>query len=420
MTAKASIFTTPWFHGWNIVAVALFVQIFAVGLSTSVFGVYITPIGLELDASRFATGMAYALLFAGLGLTSPLAGRLLERGSIRMLMTTGFVILATGLLLLSFATHINQVLAIYGVLIALGATLAGAIPASTLVTNWFYSCRGRALGISTIGASAGGLVMPPLAAVLMEYGGWRYSFQVFSVLTLVATIPLVLWAVSNRPEDMGLFPDGVDQPAVETRTNTVTGAAVISMAGIVASRGFWAIALCMGLANCVTAAVMVNITPHAIDLGHRQTHAASLISVFTVGLILGKVFIGAASDHFSTRILWQCCLGVVAIGVILLMFSVGLAALGLASFLAGLGSGGYYPLMGMSIARNFPIASFSKVMGMVLPVMYLLSAPAAPLAGLVFDLTGSYSRAMSAAIGLLGVASLVMFFLGKPKAPSIP
>src|SRR5690606_13642656 len=153
---------------------------------------------------------------AGVGLTSPRAGRLIEKGSIRNLIIIGFVMLAASLLLLSLATHISQVLIIYGVLIATGATLAGALPASTLVTNWFYSLRGRALGISTIGASAGGLLMPPVAALLIENFDWRVSFQVLGAVCLVVTLPVVWFVVANRPEDKGMHVDGAQEPAQST------------------------------------------------------------------------------------------------------------------------------------------------------------------------------------------------------------
>ncbi|MFA5631004.1 MAG: MFS transporter [Porticoccaceae bacterium] len=410
---------TPWFHGWNIVAVAFLVQVFAVGLSTSVYGVYIDPMGTDLGASRFTSTLGFALLMAGLGVTSPIAGRLIERGSIRNLIVIGFIVLAASLLLLSLANHIFQVLIIYGVLIATGATLAGALPASTLVTNWFYSLRGRALGISTIGASAGGLLLPPVAALLIENFDWRVSFQVLAVACLIITLPIVWLVVANRPEDKGLHVDGAAQPVAPT-PGDVRVEPALSMMGILRSRAFWGIALCVGLGNSVTSGVMVNIVPHAADMGHSPVHAAYLISVFTVGLVAGKLLIGAASDRFGLGMLWQVCLTMTGLGIVFLMYSASLPALIFACCLAGIGSGGYYPLMGMSIASSFPIASFSKVMGLVLPVLYLLAAPAAPLAGLVSDLTGSYSSAMWAALALLLIAGFIMRFVGGTRMAAKP
>ena len=400
-----------WFHGWNVVGTAFLSQGFAIGLSTSTYGVYVLPIGADLDASRFQTTLGYALLMAGLSVTAPIAGRLIERGSIRVIMIAGMVLLASGLVLLSVANHIAQIILIYATFIAVGATLAGALPASTLVVNWFDARRGRALGISTVGASAGGLVLPPVAANLIEQMGWRASCQVLAVAAVLIAVPLIYWAVSNRPEDRSLVADGL-QRTREPQTQRPIASSV-GVPDILRSPAFWAVAVAAGAGNCVTSGLLVNIVPLAVDHGYEHTRSAYLISIFTVGLVAGKLLIGAASDRFRTATLWQLSLGLAALGVLLVANVTSLSGLAVACAIAGLGSGGYYPLIGMSIADSFPRPAFGRVMGLVLPVLYLIALPGAPLAGLVFDRAGSYVPAMWAFAGTLAVGAMAIR-LGKP------
>ena len=68
-----------WFHGWNVVGTAFLSQGFAIGLSTSTYGVYVLPMGADLNASRFQATLGYALLMAGLSVTAPIAGRLIDQ-----------------------------------------------------------------------------------------------------------------------------------------------------------------------------------------------------------------------------------------------------------------------------------------------------------------------------------------------------
>ena len=44
--------------------------------------------------------------------------------------------------------------------------------------------------------------------ILIGSIGWRNTFVIYAALTLVTVVPAVWWVIVNRPEQMGLAPDG--------------------------------------------------------------------------------------------------------------------------------------------------------------------------------------------------------------------
>jgi len=403
-----------WFHGWNIVGAVFLAQMVSMGVSTATYGVFVVPVSSELNTSRFVITLGYALLMAGMSVASPLTGQLMLRGSIRFWVIIGAGSLGAGLMLLSGVTSILQFIVVYATLIALGAALAGPLPASTLVVNWFSARRGRALGIATIGASTGGLIVPPVAAALIDSVGWRDTYRLLALASVLVIVPVTWWLVANRPEDRALLPDGAQPRPERTPPAQQLPRSILPTVDIIRAPAFWAVALFMGLGNAVYGGVLVNVIPFAIELGHERTPAAYLITFMTAGMIVGKLVIGAASDRIAPQTLARASLVVAACGVVLLGLASSLPVLILGCALIGLGSGGYYPLMGMLVVQSFPRDSFAKVIGLVLPVLYLVAMLGAPIAGYMFDVGGSYAPAFWIYAACLGAAVLVLALFGRP------
>jgi len=235
---------------------------------------------------------------------------------------------------------------------------------------------------------------------------------VLAAAALVSLLPIWLF-VKDHPDETTA---GADQAAEGRATRAVESEQIRApktTMQVLRDGAFWVIALAAGLGECVAFAVMVNVVPIAIDRGCTPVEAAYLISVFTGGLMAGKLLIGAAGDRFRPPPLWVASFALAAIGTVTLAYAGSFAFLFCAAALAGIGSGGYHPLMALSIASNFPRAAFSRVMGLVLPVVYLISAPGAPLAGLLYDHLRSYIVALWIFVALLTVAAGIMRLCGQ-------
>ena len=76
-----------------------------------------------------------------------------------------------------------------------GAGEAGAYPNSAnVLSRWFpASERGRAQGIMLTAGQLGAVIAPPLAAYLIEFCGWRWTFVVFGAVGVVWAAAFWLW-----------------------------------------------------------------------------------------------------------------------------------------------------------------------------------------------------------------------------------
>ena len=91
---------------------------------------------------------------------APLVGRALDRYPVRLVMAIGAISMGTGFLLLSQVNNVYQLYLVISLFIGFGASSMGNLATSKLVTNWFVSRRGMALGIAASGVSLSGLIMP--------------------------------------------------------------------------------------------------------------------------------------------------------------------------------------------------------------------------------------------------------------------
>ncbi len=433
------------FYGWRIVGVSFLALFVSVGFGFYSFGPFFKALAAEFGGGRFGIGLGLAIFSITNGLVAPFLGRALDVGSAKRIMSIGVLLLVAGLLLVSRARTLFQFYFVLGSLMALGAALIGGLPASTLVANWFVRRRGMALGVATMGISLSGVIMAPVATLLIDRLGWRGAFVLYGVLTLVLVLPAVRLFVVDRPEDLGLLPDG-DRPDPEHEVIAASRAAAEAPTGIepiapyhpaeerppqrpppdswrepMSDRNFWLIALVVSLNFCANGAVLSHVIAHASDLGFVPMRAAFVLSAIAGMGVVGKILFGWISDRVDKRLaLWLA---------IVLQFTGVLVFLGVSSYgpliagaaVFGLGMGGLVPLWGTLIGACFGRRAFGRVMGLMSPVMLPIQTLGVPFAGFAFDRWGGYVPAFRAFLGIYLVAAVALFFVRIPHlAPDAP
>src|SRR5690606_1023977 len=184
------------FYGWVIIAVTFVVDFIAVGFFFYSYAVFLLPIAHELgDGSRLGANTGLALVNTVAAGLAPWVGGALDRFPIKRIMTIGAVLSATGFACLSLVQSMFQFYMVLICLTAVGTGMMGQLATAKLVANWWVAKRGMALGIATMGVSLSGVIMPFVTTWLIDQYGWRGSFQVFSVMTLLVVVPVVLFYV---------------------------------------------------------------------------------------------------------------------------------------------------------------------------------------------------------------------------------
>jgi len=384
-------------YRWTILAYTLLIQAFSIGSIYYCFALFAVPWLDEFGKSRAEVMLAVTFMQIGMGLVSPLIGQAMDRFRMRNMVLLGIAMYVVGYALLSQVTAFWQVYVVYALCFPLALGLTGNLAAQVLVTRWFASDRGMALGISAMGTNLGGVVFPLLAAGAIGAGLWREVALTFALASLVLLLPITLIVLARRSPGEQASTASQDAPAV--------GAILRSRTFPVCAFGF----LCLTLAFN---AVQANLAALAGDLGFGDW-AGGLIALTAVAMVAGKLLFGALGDRLRHQVLYWMASSTMLIGLLLLasqpvawVFVAGIVAVGLAG-------GGLLPVMALIVGARFPLASFGRVMGLMMLTL-AFGAVGPVLAGHLHDVTGSYQVAMLLFAGLLVPAMVVMSRLPAP------
>jgi len=393
------------FLGWRMVFAGFVAQLVYSSMSVSAFGVFVTPLEQEFDTSRATLSTAFGVSLLAMGVFSPLLGRWIDRGSLRAIMLGGVALAGSGTLLLSQATALWQLGLLYCTCVAFGTALYGPLPSMALVANWFVRRRGIALGLTVAGATFGGAFAPVLAALLIDLYGWRHALLAFGVGSLALAAPVFAFAIVSRPAEVGQRPDGDGAPPGGSSHVGPVGNAYAT-SELLRSRNF--VALSIGTALLFTSPIvaMLHLVPFAEGLGFSRQDAAFVFTPMAACSLLGKLAFGAVSDRVDARHALFLAVVVLVAGWLLLLAGPDYPQLLFAGALLGLGIGAVVPLHGVLIGLCFRGEAFGQVMGLGGLLTLPIVAGANPLAGWLYDATGSYQVGFCLEVGCLIAAGL--------------
>ncbi len=407
--AEPDLAPRPW-HGPRILAAGVVSYFISTGLNFSILGVFIRPAAETFGASMATMGSLPSFYHVITALIGPALGERYARGSIRGFMLAGACLLPLGLIGVSRADSLAVAAVCYGSATVVGSYMLGPLASNTLVTNWYGASRGRALGIIATGSTAAGIVLPTIAALLIETVGWRDALALLALASLLVTLPaFAIWAV-DRPEAIGQSPEGFGDVA-PTTTATVAPHVEPTPAStreILGTLHFWAIAAGFGLLFSLSLISITFTVPYAVQLGLSLKGGAYVLAARSLAAAAGQVSLGWLSDRVGRRpvllaaIAVECaCWYAFARAPNVLTFT--LAGIGI-----GFVSGSFAPIRGALVARVFGRRDFAKVSGLLSPASLPVQLVMVPLAGYLYDLSGDYSDAFRMFLYVFPVAALLV------------
>lgn len=303
---------------------------------------------------------------------------------------------------------------IYAVFMSISSVMLGPLAASTLLARWFTKRRGLAMGLAAVGTSLGGFLFPPLLQFLIDSFEWRTAFRLLAGVILLLLIPLIGLIVVDWPEQKGLLPDG-DSHVPETDSNAAPAPQFDSVGAIMGERNFWTIAIFMGILFSTYSMLLSNLAPFAIDSGASSDQAALLISIIAVMGLTGKLLFGTIADRVDLRFGLAGSAILLGCGLICYLGSDNFNLLLAGSVLVGLAAGGMLPVWGALMAQAFGVGSYGRVMGLMSPVIMPFNIASPPLAGAIYDATGSYQLTFVLFSGFLVLAVCILPFIRLQK-----
>tara|TARA_R110002072_G_scaffold85210_5_gene192778 strand:+ start:1122 stop:2327 length:1206 start_codon:yes stop_codon:yes gene_type:complete len=400
------------FYGWRIVGGSFLSQAFVLGFFTYAVSLLTQPVQESFDVG--VEMVMYSLTcgtFIGL-VTMPIVGVMLDKLSVRILFGAGIVLFAFGLWLLGQSTTIVQYIVIFGITMSLANALAGSMISSAVVSRWFTENRGKALGVAATGTSVGGILVPGMITFWLPDYGWRGTLENLAIVLVVIVLPVVLWAIRSWPSEVG-----IQQPQQRGSGGSASPAAQLGLKDIVSNPNFWWLSTSLGLLFSSYSAVLSNLTPYATQLGHGKESASGLIMVIAVSGLLGKLLFGMAADLLSHKLALWAAQSLLAIGFAVLAVEPSYPMIVLACVSIGLAAGGMLPVWGALTADIFGLQSYGRAFGLMAPIITVLVMMGFPLAGRLYDVTGSFSLCLWIFSAMMAVAATLLVPLRLRREP---
>lgn len=392
-------------RAWLIVATMFVAQMLAIGSISYGYGVIVKPLAAEFAIPRGNAGIGMMVLIVGMALASPLIGQAYDRLPARRIVVAAAMAFGAGCTIAAVAPSPVIALAAALFLVAPGAAALGPLGGSTLTVRWIDERhRGRALGVITAAASAGGVAVTPLIGALVTQVGWRGAVAVLGLTTTVLVALLALVCIRDRVV------------AGDASTHAPAAAEPRAWRGILSTRDFWLICLTFGTLMGIIQANLLSLVPYATDQGFGLQQSIFLISVLSVLSFVGKLLSGALANLFDKRLMLAGAALIIAAFHVLLLASPSYSVLLAASALMGLAVGAILTLWSLIIASRFGQAKFGTAMGLIIPVQLPMMLVCVTGIGHIFDSIGSYLPAFATFAGLALLAALAIHPVGRSKA----
>ena len=370
----------PRYYGWLVVGLT-FLTMAIGGSIVSTFPVFYVTFLEEFGWSRADTALAFSTSMVTFAISAGPIGALIDRFGPRVVVPSGVVVLGAGLVLMSAVSSRFTLYLFYGVIVALGVTLIGMIPTSTVVSQWFVRMRSTALGIAHSGRSAGSLILVPLSAFLIDWAGWRSAYLILAAGIVAVLLPLNLFL--HR------------QPLEPKKTKPGEDGSDWTLARAIRNRAFWLLFMSGIFQGASFSIVGVHQVAHMVDVGITTIMAAWLLGFMAILRALSGIAGGWIGDLVGRRWTFAAASAIGLSGVLCLMFVSADRWMLVYPFvlLYGIGAGARGTSFVSLKADIFPGKSFGRILGFSQLGAGLASGLGPWFAGYIFDVTGSYQWA---------------------------
>ena len=380
------------------------------------FSVFLLPISEDLGISRTSVSSAYAFatLVAAFGL--PHVGRLVDRHGVRTVLAgvgaalgaaaiafgavSGFVLLTVGFAALRFFGQGSLMLC-----------------AGNLASQWFDRKRGLALSLTMLGFSVSVAVHPPLAQWLTDAFGWRMAWVVMGVATWLLLLPPVLLLVFDRPEALGLRPDGSAGDEATARARPGPDGAVVGLTLPEARRtgAFWIILA----SNCSFSALVTAMFFHQVSVFEAQgldaATAASVFSICAVVMVITTPLVGMLLDRFPTKPLYAAALVSVSVALVAMSVASDLSSAIVFSVVFGVCNGAMHAHFTFVWPKFFGRRHLGSIQG-VNQMAAVIGASVGPIPlGLGYDHFGGYGGTLVALAAIPVMCAVAVVFMRTPR-----
>ena len=378
--------------GWMAVGCAFVSMFICFGVVYS-FGAFFDPMSSEFDTSSSATSAIFSIttfiFFTG-GIISGMAA---DRFGPRPVLIFGGLSMGSGLYLTSLVNSLWVGYITYGLGVGVGVA-CGYVPMLAVVGGWFEKRRAAALGVAVTGVGLGTLVVAPLAASLITRYGWRQTYVIFGIVSVV-----------------GLFLCACLTPRPPSPNGQQSG---LCLSDLVKMPVFGYLYLSGFFITLSLFVPFVFLVSYAKARGIDEVAAASLVGIIGGASIAGRLGFGALGDKISRIHLYQSTFMIVSFSSLFWLFSSNsFTLLIIYAVLLGGGYGGFIVLSPAVAAELFGLIGLGTILGATYTAAGIGGLLGPTLAGYLIDKSGSYNSAIIAAMIFAFFGFLLLIPVGR-------
>jgi MFS family permease len=390
-----------WRRGWHLVLLtALGIACAPTALPVYSLGVFVEPFQAEFGWGR---GEIQTVILFSTGLSifcAPLSGTMVKRFGLRWTILPGLAGVGIGLLAAAANTgSLWQLYAAYALMSVLG-TGAGMIGWGALISGRFDKARGLALGLALSGTGLCAALMPQIALAGMSVLGWRGAYLFLAGFVLLIALPIC----------MAVLPD---DPVADNKTEQPVHVTGMDASAALRHWRFWVLGVATGAIYMVVGGLLPNFVPLLQDNGLSAAAAASIMGMFGISVVVGRICVGALVDRFWAPAVATAVLIPAAIACLVLQGETSLVVAAASVMIIGAATGMELDVLSFLTARYFGIADYARIYGRLFVFLAFTAGVAPMLFGYFHDWTGHYALPLQISAGLLVAGAVLLLALGR-------
>ena len=419
------------FYGWFMAGLGALIM--ALGTAPLFNGLPVWNPVLRNAFGWTAGQMSWAFAIAEFegGFFGPFGGLLIDKLGPRRMVFIGMLILGAGFMVFSQIQELWHLYLAFSIM-SIGVSLGTWLPMMTVMNHWFIRQRTRAMALVLEGFALGGVTVPILLAWaiggadpnISERFGWRTSALFIGILCAALALPLSRM-VRNRPQDLGLNPDGdlaaaAAVPREISASHSETEEEGYTWQEAIRTANFWFISFGHGASSIVIAAVFVHLGLMLDDRGFSLQTISIVVAIYTTVSAIFNLVGGYLGDRLPLKLVAFGFSSLQSVAVVVLVFAQNVEMVYLFAVLLGVGFGGRTPAIMSIKGAYFGRKAFAAITGISMIPMGILLLITPVFAGYMRDLTGSYDLPfLTIAIAcFFGSSSLLL--LGEPTGAPVP
>ncbi len=395
--SSGSIFTPILIGGSLILLISFAIR--------STFGLFQIPIAEQFIWARSEFSLAIAIQNLAWGIGTPIFSAFAEKFGDRKAITLGLLLYALGVFVSSTAStpEAHQLL---NVLIGFGIAGSGFGPILAVVgRSASPERRSLALGITTAAGSAGQVVGPPIAAILLNLMPWSSVFVVFAIISLITIVlvPLLKSDIKNSK-------DKIEENLRDILLDAIKDPSYIMLFLGFFSCGFQLAFITAHFPAFIAEASSPIVQGSLISVVCNSLESLGAFSIALIGLfnIIGSVGAGALGNNFTKKYLLSTIyLGRTIAAILFIILPITPMSIAIFSMVMGALWLATVPLTSGIIAYIYGLKFMGTLYGIVFLSHQIGSFVGVWLGGLFYDIYGSYNIVWWVGIGVGAFSALI-------------